>query len=307
VNEETLTIRLVFQGRELPNQDFVTPITATIRQLKQRINALFVSPSLITTTLLYVRPSGPTWTKFNRPGPINNDFLPGEFMIPCASLQQGTILRVGPYFLTYNEDNKKNDSDEEDNASDEKDEEYKEDPRYYNHNNHNKSDEETKIYQFYDQHGTSDSTSSDSNYSLKIHQRSYIRPEYGESSAESATRQEEIASQVRKRKQNVQELTLEDINSHGLYANPIKPLAPSKVDTILDTDMSVTQLPAEYANPWRNLRSTCLQLSGAFANDTVHSDLKIGEFHADLELDDGEKVRIMKPEAVWVPSTASTS
>jgi hypothetical protein len=40
IQEETLTIRLVFPGHELPNQDFVTPIMATIRQLKQRIKAL---------------------------------------------------------------------------------------------------------------------------------------------------------------------------------------------------------------------------------------------------------------------------
>ena len=130
VNDDTLTIRLVFPGRELPTQDFVTPITATVRQLTKRINALFISPSLITTALLYIRPSGSTWTRFNRPGPISNDFLPGEFLIPCASLQQGTILRVVPYFLTCNEENKKNDSEEGDNASND---EHKEDPCYYNH------------------------------------------------------------------------------------------------------------------------------------------------------------------------------
>jgi hypothetical protein len=78
----------------------------------------------------------------------------------------------------------------------------------------------------------------------------------------------------------VQELTLEDINPHGFYANLIKPLALSKVDIIFDTGASVSQLPAEYTRSWRNLRSTCLQLSGAFVNDTVHSDLQIGEFHA---------------------------
>ncbi len=78
----------------------------------------------------------------------------------------------------------------------------------------------------------------------------------------------------------MQELTLEDINPHGFYANLIKPLALSKVDIIFDTGASVSQLPAEYTRSWRNLRSTCLQLSGAFVNDTVHSDLQIGEFHA---------------------------
>jgi hypothetical protein len=145
VHEETLTIHLVFPGRELPNQDFVTPIMATIRQLTQRITALFVSPSLITHTLLYVRPTGPTWTKFNRPGPISNTFLPGDFMIPCASLQQGTILRVVPYFRPYQEDNKDN-SDDGENESGKGDEEHKEDPWYHNNN---KSDEETKTHQFY--------------------------------------------------------------------------------------------------------------------------------------------------------------
>ncbi len=61
----------------------------------------FVSPSLITNTLLYVRTSGPTWTKLHRSGPISNRFLLWEFMIPCAYLEQeqGTILRVVPYFI----------------------------------------------------------------------------------------------------------------------------------------------------------------------------------------------------------------
>jgi hypothetical protein len=40
---------------------------------------------------------------------------------------------------------------------------------------------------------------------------------------------------------------------------------------------------------------------------TVHSDLQIGEFHAELELDGGEKVRVIIPEAVCVPSSASVS
>ena len=201
------------------------------------------------------------------------------------------------YPTSCNADNKNAESDEGNNKSDTSDEEYKEDPWYYDNITHTKSDEETKTYQFYEEHGTSDSTSSHSDSSLTIQQRSYIRPEYGESNAESAARQEEIDSRIRQRqakrkrhrrnqrKQHVQELTLEDINPHGLYANPIKPLAPSKVDIIFDTGASVSQLPAEYSSSWRNLRSTCLQLSGAFANDTVHSDLQIGEFHAELELD----------------------
>jgi hypothetical protein len=224
VHEETLTIRLVFPGHELPNQDLVTPIMATIRQLKQQINALLVPSSsnhpandhFITNTRQYVRPFGSTWTTFNRPGPISV----GETVVPCASLKPGTILRVVPFFLPYSEDNKNDESDEED----------------------NKSDEARITHQFYNEHGTYDSTSSTSDSSLTIHQRAYIRPEYGESNAESAARQEEIDSRIRQRqakrkrhrrhqrKQHVQELTLEDINPHGLYANPIKPLVTEMVN-----------------------------------------------------------------------------
>ena len=52
MTEQYLTIRLIFPGRELPDQDFVTSPMITIGQLTQRITALFVSPSLIAHTLL---------------------------------------------------------------------------------------------------------------------------------------------------------------------------------------------------------------------------------------------------------------
>ncbi len=131
MNEEYLTIRLIFPGRELPNQDFVkSPIMISIDQMTQRITALFVYPSLITHILLYVRPSGPTWIQFQRPGPISNTFLPGEFMIPCASLDNGTILRVVPYFLPCQEDTDLV-FDKGENDSGEEYENYKEDPWYH--------------------------------------------------------------------------------------------------------------------------------------------------------------------------------
>ena len=104
MNEEYLTIRLIFPGRELPNQDFITPPMITIDQLTQRITALFTDPSLITNILLYVRPVGPTWIPFQRPGSISNTFLHGELIIPCASLENGTNLRVVPYFIPCQED-----------------------------------------------------------------------------------------------------------------------------------------------------------------------------------------------------------
>ena len=223
MNEEYLTIRLIFPGRELSNQDFITPPMITIDQLTQRITALFTDPSLITNILLYVRPVGPTWIPFQRPGSISNTFLPGELIIPCASLENGTNLRVIPYFIPCQEDK------EEENNSGEEYESYKEDPWYHTHD----SDEDSQTYQY----ENPDYSSSDSDSSLRIHQASYIRPEYGESSAESAERQQEINTRItdrinqrtkrreqrQQRKQCVQELTLDDINPFGLYENPIKP------------------------------------------------------------------------------------
>jgi hypothetical protein len=250
MTEQYLTIRLIFPGRELPDQDFVTSPMITIGQLTQRITALFVSLSLITHTLLYVRPSGPIWIKFQRPGPISNTFLPGEFMIPCASLDNGTILRVVPYFILYQEDTAG------ENESGEENEDYEEDPWHNTTIIQHDSDTETKTYQYesYDSFSSSDSDSS-----LRIHQDSYIRPEYGESNAESAERQREINTginarmhqrtrrrdQRQQRKQCVQELTLDDINPFGLYPNPIKHLFTVTVDIIFDTGACVTQLPAE--------------------------------------------------------------
>jgi hypothetical protein len=104
-------------------------------------------------------------------------------MIPCAFLDNGTILRVVPYFIPYQEDTEgKNESGEEN-------EDYKEDPCWHNTTiiQHD-SDTETKTYQY----ESYDSSSSDSDSSLRIHQDSYIRPEYGEANAESAERQREI-------------------------------------------------------------------------------------------------------------------
>jgi hypothetical protein len=166
----------------------------TIGQLTQRITALFVSPSLTTHTLLNVRTSGPTWTKFQRPGPISNRFLPGKFMIPCVSLDNGTILRVVPYFIPCQE---ATDFifDEGENESGEENEDYKEDPWYRTTTTTHNSDTETKTYQ----HESSDSSSSDSDSSLRIHQDSYIRPEYAESNAESAERQREINTRINAR------------------------------------------------------------------------------------------------------------
>jgi hypothetical protein len=151
--------------------------------MTQRITTLFAYPSLITHILLYVRPSGSTWIKFQRPGPISNTFLPGEFMIPCASLDNGTILRVVPYFLPCEEGT--NDKGENESGEEYED---KEDPWYHTHD----SDTDSKTYQY----ESPDYSSSDSDSSLRIHQASYIRPEYGESSAEPAERQREINTRI---------------------------------------------------------------------------------------------------------------
>ncbi len=49
-----------------------------------------------------------------------------------------------------------------------------------------------------------------------------------------------------------------------------------------------------------------MKLSGAFtkANET-QSDLWIGEFHAEMTLDDGEKIRAIFPEAISLPTDTS--
>ncbi len=152
-------------------------------------------------------------------------------MIPCASLDNGTILRVVPYFIPYQEDT------EGENESGEN-EDYKEDP-WHNTEGENESGEENEDYKEDPWHNTyesSDSSSPDSDSSLRIQQDSYIRPEYGESNAESAERQREINTRInarmhqrtrkrdqrQQRKQCVQELTLDDINPFGLYPNPVK-------------------------------------------------------------------------------------
>ena len=66
-------------------------------------------------------------------------------------------------------------------------------------------------------------------------------------------------------------------------------------------------LPGAFAESWCNLRPSFMKLSGAFtkANET-QSDLWIGEFHAEMTLDDGEKIRAIFPEAISLPTEHAT-
>jgi hypothetical protein len=50
-----------------------------------------------------------------------------------------------------------------------------------------------------------------------------------------------------------------------------------------------------------------MKLSGAFNKENeAQSDLWIGEFHAEVELDDGEKIRAIFPEAISLPTEYAT-
>ena len=158
-DENTLTIHLVFPGKQLPNQDITLPHTLTVHELSLRITQLF--DSTIIHTIMYLRPNGRAWTRFYRVGTITDSFLPGEPRIPCASIQHGSILRIEPYFYTCSDD---------------------EHDELVTSEGRNEDEHETYL--------SDDSSTSES--SLAIHQRSYIRPECGESSAESAERHREI-------------------------------------------------------------------------------------------------------------------
>jgi hypothetical protein len=115
-------------------------------------------------------------------------------MIPCASLDNETILRVVPYFIPCQEDTDLV-FDKGENDSGEEYEDYKESPWYHTTTIQHDSDTESKTYQY----ESPDYSSSDSDSSLRIHQAFYIRPEYGESSAESAERQREINTRINAR------------------------------------------------------------------------------------------------------------
>ncbi len=55
--------------------------------------------------------------------------------------------------------------------------------------------------------------------------------------------------------QLVQTLTLDDLNPHGLYPNPDKPLPPQAITVLYDSGASITMLPGGFTDSWRNLRS----------------------------------------------------
>jgi hypothetical protein len=85
------------------------------------------------------------------------------------------------------------------------------------------------------------------------------------------------------------------------------PLPAQPITVIYDSGASITMLPGAFANSWRNLRPSLMKLSGAFATENqLQSNLCVGEFHAELTLDDGEKIRAIFPEAVSLPPEHTT-
>jgi hypothetical protein len=66
-------------------------------------------------------------------------------------------------------------------------------------------------------------------------------------------------------------------------------------------------LPGAFTDSWRNLRPSLMKLSGAFATENqLQSNLWVGEFRAELTLDNREKIRAIFPEAVFLPVEHTT-
>jgi len=106
-------------------------------------------------------------------------------------------------------------------------------------------------------------------------------------------------------KQLVQTITLDDLNPHGLYPNPDQPLSPQDITVLYDSGASITMLPGAFKESWRNLRPSLMSLSGAYADAGIQN-VCVGEFHAQMTLDTGETIRVVIPEAVSLPTEATT-
>ena len=151
-----------------------------------------------------------------------------------------------------------------------------------------------------------------------------------ESSSESAARTTEIEENVMRRKQHREQkrlrrlqkrqqsakqhhkqcpltLTLDDLNPHSLYPNPDRPLCPQSHSVLYDSGASVTMFPLDYTESWRNLRPSIHTISGCFTQDEPVKDFMVGEFHAQLTLDDGETVRLIFPESLALPTASANA
>jgi hypothetical protein len=76
-------------------------------------------------------------------------------------------------------------------------------------------------------------------------------------------------------KQLVQTITLDELNPHGLYPNPDKPLTPQDITVLYDSGASITMLPGAFKDSWQNLRTSMMSLSGAF-DDTCIQNIQVG-------------------------------
>jgi hypothetical protein len=65
--------------------------------------------------------------------------------------------------------------------------------------------------------------------------------------------------------------------------------------------------PLDHTDSWRNLRQSLHTISGCFTQDEPVKDFMVGEFHAQLTLDDGETVRLISPESLVALPTASAN
>jgi hypothetical protein len=165
---------------------------------------------------------------------------------------------------------------------------------------------------------------SDSDDSIEIYYKAYnkFKPEIDESSSESRERFENIAQEIdrlKEEKKTTQQLiknkegynTPEPYNrlhNHSLELDLETPSirGPEPLNVIVDTGAALSMFPGSVPYAWTDRRPCLYSLTGCFQGDQ-HNDLEIGKFHAILTLDSGETVRVIIPEAVYIPSHLSHS
>jgi hypothetical protein len=126
-----------------------------------------------------------------------------------------------------------------------------------------------------------------------------------------ALRQQRRTTRHKERQQHrqcPQTLTLDDLNPHSLYPNHDRPICAQPLNVLYDSGASVTMFPLDFTDSWRNLRPSLRTISGCFTQDAPVRDFMVGEFHAQLTLDNGETVRLIFPESLAMPTdTANAS
>jgi hypothetical protein len=94
---------------------------------------------------------------------------------------------------------------------------------------------------------------------------------------------------------NVQEVILH--TDYHLYPNQDQCLTTQALPFIYDTGAAISMISSDPAWAWTNLRDCMYNIGGCFAGPTF-KDLKMGEYHGVITLDNKEAVRAIIPESV---------